>query len=233
MRKQPYLPKREPERIIWLNNFAAKIGGYAATFGITAAEVSAIQAMALLYAYIIGLIENSKTYVQNLTKFKDILDVAAAGAPLGTLPVLIAAPAPALTQSGIFSFISGIVMRIKGKTNVYTIAIGEDLGIIGGEIIFVADDYVPEATAKAMPGEVAISTKKKGVDGQNIYSHPVGGTDPNDWVKLAYYSSSPYKDTRPLAVPGVPEVREYKSRGVINDVEIGQWSAIISVTFGG
>ena len=68
---------------------------------------------------------------------------------------------------------------------------------------------------------------------QNIFSHPIGNTNPDVWEKLAYNSSSPYNDTRPLAIAGIPENRKYRARGVINDTEIGQWSDILSVTFGG
>ena len=34
-----------------------------------------------------------------------------------------------------------------------------------------------------------------------------------------------------LAQPGKPEKREYKARGVIKDVEIGQWSDVLAVTY--
>jgi len=43
----------------------------------------------------------------------------------------------------------------------------------------------------------------------------------------------PYDDTRALANPNVPEVREYMVRPVINDVEIGLPSDIVSAVFGG
>ena len=35
-----------------------------------------------------------------------------------------------------------------------------------------------------------------------------------------------YVDTTPLATPGVAETREYRVRGVINDVEIGDYSDV-------
>ena len=46
-------------------------------------------------------------------------------------------------------------------------------------------------------------------------------------------TEAPYYDTRPLAQPGVPEVREYKVRGMVADDEIGQSSDIVSLTFAG
>lgn len=231
MAKKPYLPRREAQRVIWLNNFAEKLSDYAAAFGISPAEVTRVEGMALFYSYIINLIAKSSTYTQELTQFKNLLSVAPNGTTLGPLPALAVPAAPPITQAGIFTFIGGLVMRIKGTTAAYTVAIGEDLGIIGDETTFVPDDYKPVLKGKTLPGNNEIGFSKEGVDGQNIYSNPVGGTNPNEWVKLAYDSSSPYNDNRPLAVAGTPENRKYKARGVINDVEIGQWSDVLSVTF--
>jgi len=233
MKRKPYLPTRESERVIWLNTFASKLGGYAAMFNITAGEVALVSAMALIYSYIIGLIEQSGQFTQDLTKFKDLLSFAPSGATLGPLPELTPAVAPPLTQSGIFTFIGGIVAGIKGKKAVYTEAIGEDLGIIGDDTTFDEANYTPELKGKAMPGSIKISFNKDGVEGQAIYSHPVGSNDPNVWDKLGVDYHSPYHDTRPLQTPGKPELRSYRSRGVINDIEIGQWSAVITETFSG
>lgn len=233
MAKHHYLPRRESERVTWLNNFSAKLGGYAASFGITPAEVTATGNMAAFYSYTINLIEQSRKYTQDLTKFKNVLSVAASGTTLGPVPVLTPAAAPAVTPAGIFTIIGGLVQRIKSNLSVYTEAIGEDLGIVGDETTFDEPNFKTTLKAVVMPGLVEISFSKNGVDGINVYSHPLGSKDPNDWEKLAFDSSSPYNDTRPLQDKANPEVREYRARGVISDLEIGQWSDIVRVTFGG
>lgn len=230
MKKKYYLPNKESERVTWLNTFAAKLPGYASAFGITDGDKDKVIAMALLYAYIIGLIEKVDTFKQALTAFKNILSFAAPGSTLGEIPELDAGTAPALTDAGIFTFIGGIVQGIKAKKSVYTETIGEDLGIIGEETEFVENDYKTTLKGKSLPGNNEISFSKKGVDGINLYSHPVGG-DQTVWEKIGFDSSSPYNDTRPPDRAGVPEKREYKARGVINDVEIGQWSDVLTLTF--
>jgi hypothetical protein len=40
-------------------------------------------------------------------------------------------------------------------------------------------------------------------------------------------------DTRPLAQPGVAEVREFMARCLVGDDEIGQDSDIVSIAFAG
>ena len=67
-------------------------------------------------------------------------------------------------------------------------------------------------------------------DGMVIYGRLRGEAA---WTKIGQDSASPYYDTRPLGTPGVAEVREYMARGIVNDVEIGLDSDIVSIAFGG
>lgn len=53
------------------------------------------------------------------------------------------------------------------------------------------------------------------------------------WRRIGTDTSSPYYDTAPLAQAGVAEVREYMARGLVNDVEIGIASDIVSIAFAG
>jgi hypothetical protein len=53
------------------------------------------------------------------------------------------------------------------------------------------------------------------------------------WLTNLRDTNSPYNDHTPLTTPGVPEVREYQAYGVLNDVQTGQPSDIVSATFGG
>ena len=231
--KKNYLPKAAADRVQWLNNFASKIGTYATLFGFTPAEVALIVKMAAFYAYIIGFIEQVKTFSNNLVSFKNILSIAPNGTTLGPIPVLTVAAAPAICPAGIFTFISGIVGRIKNNTTAYTDAIGKDLGIVGDEIVFKMGDFKPEISATTQTGSVVINFTKKDLDGVNVYSHPVGSTDINVWEFLALDNHSPYHDTRPLAVAGQPEKRQYRVHGVYDGVETGLVSDTIEVVFEG
>lgn len=75
-----------------------------------------------------------------------------------------------------------------------------------------------------------IDWKKKGAQGVKVYGRKQG--EPA-WTQLGLDYFPPYFDTRPLTQPNVPEVREYKARGMMNDEDIGQDSDIVSVTFAG
>ena len=227
-----YLPNKESERVTWLNNFSAKIGGYASLFGISPAEVKLIAAMAVIYSYMITLIDNSRKFTKSLTSFKNILSIAKNGTTLGDLPAFDPGITPDLTQAGIFTLIAGIVGRIKSNTVNYTDAIGKDLGIIGAETVFVPDDYKANGKCKNMPGYVDITFEKPHIDGMDIFSNDIGG-DVKVFNKIGTANHSPFHDVRPLAKTGVPENRNYQTRGVIHDAEIGLFSDTFSCTYNG
>ena len=52
-----------------------------------------------------------------------------------------------------------------------------------------------------------------------------------DFIFLARDTQTPYLDTRPLKVPGKPEIREYKAMFVLNDEEIGIFSHEVVVNW--
>ena len=95
---------------------------------------------------------------------------------------------------------------------------------------FDPNTYKPEFTVELLGGLITLKFKKKGVDSVAIYAR-LSGT--SGWTKLGTDTSSPHIDGRPLTVPGVPEVREYMLRGMIDDDEIGLESDVVCLTYGG
>lgn len=96
--------------------------------------------------------------------------------------------------------------------------------------VFDPNTYKPVIKVSIKGGQLVIDFQKKGVDAMAIYCR-LRGT--NAWTKLGIDVFPPYTDTMPLHNPGVAEVREYMARGVIDDIEIGLESDIVSITFGG
>jgi hypothetical protein len=90
--------------------------------------------------------------------------------------------------------------------------------------------YKPVITVEIKGGLITLEFKKKGVDALAIYARLRGTMG---WTKIGIDTSSPYIDARPLAVPGVAEVREYMARGMMDDDEVGLESDVVSITYGG
>ena len=112
----------------------------------------------------------------------------------------------------------------------FTPGIARELGVVGAAAAFDAHAYKPRFKVRIIAGEIRLDWTKKGLDAIHIYGRLNGQAD---WTLLGMHTTSPFIDRRPLAQPGVPETREYMLRGVVQDVEIGLDSDILSITWGG
>ena len=196
MKRKFYLPPGDNARLAWLQNFSSKIGTYAVSLGITPIEVTALAAYYVMFGYILGIIDQVRTFSQDLTKFKEKLMIAALGTPLGAVPSLTLAAPPPPVPAGIFTIIAGIVKRIKGSTN-YNENIGEDLGVIGADIILDFGSMQPDLKITFDVLRPKIKYKKGGTDGLNIY---VDRNDGQGIKFLKYVTKTTYIDTAELPV---------------------------------
>ncbi|MEI7733365.1 MAG: hypothetical protein WCO56_27590 [Verrucomicrobiota bacterium] len=104
------------------------------------------------------------------------------------------------------------------------------LGLKGQAAAFAPATYKPVIRVRIAAGRIRIGFAKRGVTGLAFYMRLRGVAE---WRKLGVDTRAPFWDDTPLAQPGVPEVREYMARGMINDDEVGVESDIVSVTYGG
>ncbi len=89
----------------------------------------------------------------------------------------------------------------------------------------------PRLTAEAQRGGVKIMVKRAGFEAANVYARRRGE---EQWTLIAERKRKfPYYDQRPLAVAAVPEVREYRAIGVMNDEQAGQPGEVQEVVFAG
>src|SRR3990172_2877256 len=117
MGKQPYLPKEDVLKVTWLNNFAAKFGGYAPLFGFVAADITSVTNDKNMWAYIVNIIEQNKADMKEFTQYKTILRNGPFGTPTATFPVFTpGAAVPTIVEADIFGRIGKMVQIIKGKT---------------------------------------------------------------------------------------------------------------------
>ena len=224
--KKHYLPNDDQGRLAWLINFNSKIGGYAATFGITAGEVAAIAAYLLMLQYILNLADAVRTFSQDLTKYKDKLMVAVIGSALGDPPTLTIPAAPATQPAGIFTIISGIVQRIKGH-DAYTEAKGEDLGIIGADIIVDYATVKPVLKLSLDVSHPKIKYRKNRTDGINLYGDHDDG---KGMVFMKFISKTVFVDETELAAGINSAVWKYMAIHVVDDLEVGIPSDEVVIT---
>lgn len=221
-----YLPTRLGDLLIWFANFAAKIGGYASTLGLTAAEVAQVQLDYAVLQFAINGHRIRQNDAEEWTRFRDAVLEAPLGTPMPPVPTPgNVGTLPEGARPSIIPRLRRLVERIKAHPN-YTPAIGEDLGIIA---------------PRSQPGEVKPRLKATAETNHWVRitfamrRHPMieiqsrRGSE-TEFTTLAFDTASPYVDTRAPLGGSRSELREYRARFVDRDNQpVGEWSDVVSV----
>ncbi len=221
-----WFPSTEGQRLVWMQNFLAKIGGYQATLGLAAGDITAITNDLTAYTYMINLAGMFKTKAQDVTAYKNLM--ADGNGPSGAYPTNSVLPAaPTVVQFGVVARLSALVNRIVAAPN-YTLAIGEDLGIVAPAPPDDPADPKPTASAQSLANsQVQVTWTKGAFTGVIVESQRASEVT---WTLLAQDYFSPYIDTRAPLVAAQPEVRRYRLRYLQGDTPTGSYSDIIVVT---
>jgi len=204
------VPNNDNLLVPFLNNFVNKLNDHAATFGIAPAEMTVLLNERDMLVYLIDTrLPMAKATVSATVEFKNLLKEGEPSAALPSpLPGTVALPSyptavPPL-KPGIIKRLRKLVQTIKNHPN-YTVAIGEELGILTGEGGGAAE--APELILLTdTAGNVSIGWNKEDWTGVKVQGRTPGGA----WGDLGTDLFSPWVDTRPLTVPGTPETREYR-----------------------
>jgi hypothetical protein len=225
MARAAVIPKNDDGRRDWLNNFALKLVVYAASLGVTPAELAAVQAAALFWAWVLDAKNAFDQFDMNWTAYKNL--ARDGGAPLGAVPAVPALPAaPPAVDAGIFVWVAQLVARIK-KHPGCTDAIAQDLGIIGAMQTFDPGSMKPVLDLELQAGHPNVGWTKQGMDGIEIW---VDRGDGKGFCFLAIDTIPDYLDTAPLPAAGTSAVWKYKAIYRLNDEQVGQWSDIASIS---
>lgn len=226
MSKAPYLPKDEPGKRKWLTNYAAKLPTYAATVGVTPAEVTQAAADSLFFNYVCDAHAQHTKTTRDWTAYKA---AAASGTALGNLPSTPALPpAPPAVPPGIFPRNCAMAARIK-KHPANTGAIGK-VGIIGAEQTIDYTSLKPLLQISQQAGHPIITWRKQGMDSLELW---VDRGDGKGSVFLAIDTVPDYTDTAALPAAGASAVWKYKGIYREDDAQVGQWSDVASTTVAG
>jgi len=232
MARSDYIEPKDLNFGAQLATFKANIGGYATTFGLTPAQVTAQAADADYYAYTLDaqrIIQNSAA---QWTGWKTLL--RAGGAPPGTgTPVAPAlATAPTAVPPGVEPRFRALAQHIKAGA-AYNPTIGHDLGIEG--TVSAPVDLTtlrPDLAVRPNGGEVFVAWGWQGHHADlDLIELQVDRGDGKGFVLLAYDTTPGYNDTTPL--PAAPAKWTYKAIYRVADARVGQWSNEISLTVGG
>jgi hypothetical protein len=231
MQRQKWYPARIGDQVVWLTNFSTKVGAHATALGLNATGIIA-DTKWLIYVLATWM-ENVRTFGTGATQYSYILQNGLTGGSTFPTPAFVNTTPPAgvvPVGAGILPRLFKFVQDIKDAPG-YTTVIGEDLGIIGAPVS--NGQPCPVFTLKTVGGEtcdhVEGPCKKFTHEGVAVESRR--GAE-EEFSFLLNTTARSFVDTRPLLVPGVPEVREYRLRFWDKGVANGEWSESASITVG-
>ncbi|BAV05552.1 hypothetical protein SAMN05421788_1052 [Filimonas lacunae] len=200
-----FVPTIDAQASVWAGNVNETVTTVGPQLGLTATEVSEVQAAAMSYKTSVELVEAKKRELENAVAAKN------------------------QSRKTDVQVIARYAARMKTHKD-YTDALGGALGIVGTVTSVDPKDLRPTITPRVFPGQVEISFNLQQMVSISIYSR-LKGT--NGWEKLGNDKTSPYIDARPLSVAHQAEIREYSARYFDGKEDVGEMSAIETVVFGG
>ncbi|MCE2996362.1 MAG: hypothetical protein ACK5RG_18330 [Cyclobacteriaceae bacterium] len=225
MAKDHYLPRTDEGKLIWINNFSAKIGNYVNTVGLTAADVTSAKNDAAMFAYLVNAAEVFTTAKEQRVNFKNLIKDGPLGKPLGLVPdTPVLGTKPADVAPGIFPRLAQLVQRIKNSA-AYTEAIGKDLGIIGAKLVVDFDALKPKLKLVMKGGQVEVQWTRGDADAVYIEVDRGNGT----WQFLAVDTVPHYTDTMPITTHAM---WKYRAIYLIRDERVGHWSDVNNIAVG-
>ncbi len=221
-----YIPTSDSDKGKWMNNFQTKIGTYATTLGISAAEVTAVQKDYTMFSYVLNTMEIYKQMMSNLSSYKALLKKSSIQQVIGAMPTLPTLPAaPAAVAGGIFNRISIMVKKIKLSLN-YTEAIGNDLGIISPIQTVNVNTLQPELSITLEEGRPQIKCVKGVADAIDLH---VNRNDGAGFVLIGRLTKTDFLDISNLPSGIILTEWEYKAMYVIDNVNVVAMSNVVSI----
>ena len=222
MARTYWLPDDEGGRLLWLTNFVAKLPTYAATFGITAAEVTDLTNALAAYQFTLNRKRQFGQYASELVTYAKLLASGKATDNIATFPTPPAlGTVPPMVLAGVFKRVASIVARIKNNL-AYTAAIGHDLDIEGSDIVVDPTSMKPALSLRLAAGHPELMWALNHMDGLEIWKDSGSG-----FVMLDVDDAPNYTDLSPLPAPVA--LWKYKAIYRLGGHQVGQWSDTVQI----
>jgi hypothetical protein len=227
MAKKFWWPTTLALQSLFFQNFQAKIGSYAAILGLTPAQVTAAQELCDAFIGSLNFVEQSRATMAAATQWRDLVFYGEpVGDPAGPSPVFPIGGNPPYTRGVVTQMyeLRDLILALPG----YTTAIGEDLGLIGSEIMPPPEnDVAPSLKTSVSTGYwVNISGSMQGMDGLRIEYRPKGG----NYSPVAFFTNTPGSFQVSPAAEGEPENGSVRAIFIKKNAEYGEFSPEYPVT---
>lgn len=227
-----FIPTKDADKTLWLNNLANKLPNYATKYEISADDTADMEKSALYFAYLLNLRQQNEDYGLKLTAYKDELrdgNTTNGNSSVLPTPPVIDNP-PTAVAPGIFVRATAIAQRIK-KHRLYTDSDGKDLGLVADKQKRDLNSVKPNFTVRLTKGgQVEIVWLKQGMDGIEIYA---------DYNNSGHFAFVDFKqrpnsiDKHPLPAANESAIWRYRLIYRYHDEQVGLFSDIVSIAVSG
>jgi hypothetical protein len=227
MAKNPWWERTLAGQLVQVQNLMVKVGGYAATLGLTPAQITALQALCDAFLEAVAFCDQTRQTSYAVTQWRDNLLYGSPKGAVAPAPPVFAVGSPSAGTVGvvtqIFEF-RDLIVALPG----YTEAIGEDLMIVGTEKSgLVEDDVTPALKITSSEGyEVTVKGSMQGMAGMRLDYRPKGGT----FAPIAYLQTLPGSFVVIPTEPGEAETGEVRGIFMQKNEEFGNYSPNYPVT---
>lgn len=228
MARVPWLSPNRAGRLAMFTNVKAKIADYATALGLTPAAVARIILICDTFIAVDAYVESCKATMEATIEWRDAIyedetNKNDAGPPPGFASFVV----PAGMFYGIFDEFRRSVDQWKSASG-YTLAIGEDLMIVGNEAPPVPESISPALTIESRPGYVLrISGKMKGMSAVRVEWQAKGAAN---FAMIGVFPTLPGEVTITPGTPGDPISGRIRAIFMQKNELFGDYSPEYSVT---
>ncbi len=219
-----YYPTNDGAMLPFLQNLCAKAPNYLTQLSITGADVSFLTLMCALWNNLTDYQNRAKRFAEDWTSLRKACFDGPPNSPAPAWPVWNGpASSPVGLDTGCDTKLRGMIKRWKTAPG-YTEAIGEDLGIVGDEIILNPTTAQTEVQVNMKAGHPQITAALLGFDSVEFQVNRGTGFE-----LLDVSTGAPVTDQHPLPAPGQSDVWTYRAILRMNNQPVGQWSLNVPV----
>ena len=209
------------DQVSTVQNFMSKIGGYALPLGWTPAQVTAARNLCTAFIETYNFAEASRMTMQAVTQWRDLVfNGQPTGGQIPSPPMFPIGDLPAATRGVVTQFFA-LRDQIVANSG-YTLAMGEDLGIVGAEITPLAPtDMTPSLKPTVSMGNtVNLAGSMQGMDALRVEYAPTGGS----FSTVAFLTKTPGGFQIKPANPNQPETGVIRAIFIKKNEELGNFS---------
>lgn len=227
MPKSFWWPAAMALQLVLIQNFVKKIVIHGPTLGLSAAQIAAAEALCNAYIAAFNSTEQARQTMVATTSWRDdVFYGEPEGNPAPAAPVFAPAEAADYTFGVVKQFFAlrDLIVASPG----YTEQIGDDLGIVGAEVLPKPEnDVTPQLKTSTSNGyTVNISGSMQGMDAMRIEYAPKGGS----FRTVAFLTNTPGGFQVSPATPGEPESGHIRAVYIKKNEEFGNFSPDYPVT---